>query len=348
MKQGQISISNKDKLSLVSNLSTMLTAGIPILETIDALLEDSKGNMKKILETLREGIVQGQHLYKSFSLFPLIFDKVTISVLKASEEAGTLDVTLKDLKEQIKKDIEFNDKIKGALTYPIIISIVFFLVFIIILVVVIPKISTVFLSLNVTLPLPTRIMIFLSDSIISYPIPFFLGVFLFVLGLYFFVKKEKRFILHIIFFLPLVRILVRDIDLTRFSRSMYLLLSSGITITGALELTEGVVRIPEVEAVIVNAKEMVSAGHRLSESFKQHRKIFSGITIKIIEAGERTGTLDQSMQDISENLDYQVSNTLKTLTTLLEPLMLMVIGLLVGGMMMAILGPIYGLIGQVR
>src|SRR4030042_1634113 len=98
MKKNNLSISSKEKLSLISNLCTMLTAGIPILETMDALLEDSKGNTKKILEAVREDLIQGKQLHSSFANFPLVFDRVTISVIKGSEEGGTLDITLKDLK----------------------------------------------------------------------------------------------------------------------------------------------------------------------------------------------------------------------------------------------------------
>jgi type II secretory pathway component PulF len=347
MKIEQLTISNSEKLTLISNLSTMITAGIPILEVVDSLLEDAKGNVKKILEIVREDLIQGKHLYISFSRFPLVFDKVTANIVKASEEAGTLDITLKDLKDEIKKDIEFSDKIKTALTYPVIIIFVFFAVLLLILIVVIPKIATVFLRLKVSLPLPTRILIFISNVILTYTIPVIIGFSLFILGLFFLYKKKRQWILHITFTFPIISTLIKQIDLTRFSRSMYLLLTSGITITNALELTQDIVMKPEIAKAITYSKEVVLAGKNLSEGFKENKRIFSGIIVKIIEAGERTGTLDKSMQDISEHLDYEVSNSLKTFTTILEPVMLVFVGILVGGMMLAIIAPIYGLIGQV-
>lgn len=347
MNNQKVTLSNKDKLSLISNLSTMLTAGIPILETVDSLLEDSKGSRKKILETLREDIMQGKHLYASFSNFPQCFDKVTISVLKASEEAGTLDVTLKDLKEQIRRDIEFIDKIKYAMTYPSVIFIVFFGVIILMLTIVIPRISVVFTRLKMDLPIPTKLLIFVSNIIMTYTVPVVLSLIIFIILLFFIYRRKKQWILRAIFAMPLIRNLVREIDLTRFSRSMYLLLTSGITINNALELTTDVVIKSEVATAISHTREVVLAGKKVSEGFKDNKNIFSGIMTKIIEAGEKTGTLDKSFQDISEYLDYQVSNTLKTLTTILEPVMLVVIGILVGGMMLAIIAPIYGLIGQV-
>lgn len=342
-----LSLSNNEKLGLISTMATMLTAGIPILETIDSLMEDAKGNQLKILKVVREDMMQGKPLYTSFARFPNVFNTVTINIIKSSEEAGTLDVVLKDIREQIQKDMEFMDKVKSALTYPVIIFFVFLIVMLVILIVVIPKIGTVFLQLRVNLPLPTKIMIFVSKAIISYPIPVILAVAAFIGGFIALYKFQKKAILGFLFSLPVVSSLIKQIDLTRFARSMYLLLSSGITITNALELSEDVVLRSDISKAITFAKETILSGKKLSEGFKQKKSIFPGIIIKIIEAGEKTGTLDKSMQDIADYMDYQVTNTLKTVTSLLEPLMLVIVGFLVGGMMMSIIAPIYGLISQV-
>ncbi len=343
----KLTLKGGDKLALLGNLSTMITAGIPILESIDSLLEDSKGNTKRVLETMREDLMQGQHLYSSFAKFPEIFDKVTVNVLRASEEAGTMDVTLKDLKVQIQKDMEFNDKVKSAMIYPVVILAVFAGVLLLILTVVIPKISTVFSRLNVKLPLPTKILISASNLLLDYTVPFLVVMLVsLIFGVLLF-KAQRRRILNVFYMAPVVSNLVKEIDLARFSRSMYLLLSSGITITNALDLSIQVVRRKDIEAAIKYAEDTVLGGKNLSQGFKNQKKIFSSIIIKIVEAGEKTGTLDKSMQDISEQQDYRVTNSLKNLTTLLEPVMLVVVGLLVGGVMLSIIAPIYGLIGQV-
>lgn len=348
MKNNQhISLSNNEKLALISNLSTMLSAGIPILETVDSLLEDSKGNLKKILEAVRDDLTQGKHLYFSFARFPKLFDKVAINILKASEEAGTLDVTLKDLKASIKKDIEFTDKVRAALVYPMAIVIVFIGVLLVILTFVIPRITIVFSRLKVTLPLPTKILIFISNILLAYTIPVILGTILFALTIFFLYKTKQKALLRFLSSLPLLSRLAREIDSTRFTRSLYLLLNSGIPITTALELTQDVVMKKDVSKAIQHSKEMVTSGKKLSEGFKQSKKIFPPMMIKITEAGEKSGSLDTSMQEISEHLDYQVSQTLKTVTTLIEPVMLVLVGILVGGMMLAIIAPIYGLIGQI-
>ncbi len=325
----------------------MLSAGIPILETVDSLLQDSKGNQKKLLTTLREDLGQGQHVYFTFSKFPKIFDKVTINIIKASEEAGTLDVTLKDLKENIRKDMEFTDKIRSALIYPLFIMAVFVLVLVVLLVVVIPKISTVFSQLKVEIPLPTKIMIVASNILLQHTLLVVLGAVAVIGLLVYLYKQNKRAFVRILITLPIVSHLAEEIDLTRFSRSLYLLLSAGIPITTALELTQEVVIKKDIERAIEHAKTAVYAGKKMSDGLKDSKRVIPSIMIKIIEAGERTGSLDRSMQDVSEYLDYQVSNSLKTVTALIEPILLVVVGVAVGGMMMAIIAPMYSMIGQV-
>src|SRR3990167_624549 len=207
MKSSSISLSNGEKISFIQNLSTMLTAGISILEAIDALLEDARGKHKKFLEIVREDIIQGNHLYQSFTRFPLVFDKVTVNLLKASEEAGTLETTLHDLKKNIQKEMEFSDKVKSAMIYPFLIGLVFAGVLLLMLVVVVPKISSVFLRLRMDFPLPTKI-------------------------------------------------LIKEIDLTRFSRSFSLLLHSGVPIVTALDLTKDVVISKDTHKVISLSEEM--------------------------------------------------------------------------------------------
>ena len=317
MKTQNVSISNSDKIAFISNLSTMLEAGIPILESIDSLLEGSKGGLKKILETLREDVTQGKRIHFSFAKFPNVFNKVTVNIIKASEESGTLDETLKDLKDIIAKENEFSDKIKSALIYPSVIVIVFIGVLIVILTFVIPKISLVFTRLRVELPLPTKILIFLSDLLLKQTIPVVVGIILVSIGMLFLFKRNKRFFVSVFISLPVVSGLAKEIDLTRFSRSLYLLLNAGIPITGALELAQDVVVKKEIEKAIINSRDAVQSGKKLSEGLKVQKKSIPSIMIKLIEAGEKSGSLEKSMQDISVYFDYQVSKMLATATMLL-------------------------------
>lgn len=347
MTKNTITLGNGEKISFLQNLSTMLAAGISILEAVDALLEDAKGRNKKFLEIVREDIIQGNHLNYSFAKFPNIFDPITVNLIKASEEAGTLEITLKDLRLSIQKENEFSDKVKQAMIYPVLIGFVFVGVLLLMLVVVIPKIAEVFTRLNVVLPLPTKILITTSAFFLknTWLVIIGGGTAIFLLGYLY--KKNKSAITRPLFSLPYISTMVREIDLTRFTRSMALLLHAGVPILSCLELTKDVVINHDMAKIISKSADMVSGGKKLSDGFKEAKGTIPSIMIKLMEVGEKSGALEKSMQEISEYLDYQVSNSLKTFTALLEPLMLLIVGVMVGGMMMAIIAPIYSLIGQV-
>lgn len=347
MKYKNLTLSSTKLLNLISNLSTMLSAGIPILSAIHSLSEDARGNMQKVLVEINADILKGKHLYESLAKFPLIFDIVTVNMIRAAEESGTLDITLKDLKEQIKRNIAFNRKITSALIYPILVAIVFVAVLLLILIVVMPKISTVFTQLKVELPLPTKILFFSSNLLLHQTVFVLGGIALLIAGALIVYKLQKKRILKFLYSLPVISQLVRDIDLMHFTRGLYLLLNSGASITFALELTERIVVKPEIAKAIAHAKQGILTGKTLSHSFRLHGKIIPGTMIELTQAGEKTGTLDKSMLDISEYFDYKVADSLDVLTALLEPIMLVVVAFLVGSMMVAIIGPIYGLIGQI-
>jgi len=347
MNTSSISLKTSEKIELVSNMSTMLTASIPILDAVNSILEDAKGGQKKILETIKEDLVQGKQLYVSFAKFPRCFDKVTVNLIKAAEEAGTLEVTLKDLRDHIQNDAEFSDKIKFALIYPALILCLFFGMLLIILIYVIPRITQVFIRLKVTLPLPTKILLFLSDLLLKHTLYLGLGIIIFSFIFYYLFKKAKRQMMEVFYHLPVASTLIRQIDLARFSRSLYLLLSSGLPITNALELAKDVVLRSQTAAIIAKSREMVLSGKKLSEGFKLGHKVIPSLMVKLVEAGEKSGQLEQSMHDISNTLDYQVSNTLKAFTALMEPVMLILVSICVGGMMISIIAPMYSIIGQV-
>jgi type IV pilus assembly protein PilC len=142
--------------------------------------------------------------------------------------------------------------------------------------------------------------------------------------------------------------LMREIDLTRFSRSLALLINSGVPITTSLELTQDVVMSKDIGKIILDSKNLVLSGGKLSEGFRKNKRAIPGVMVKIIEAGEKSGTLDKAMQDISDYMDYNVTNNLKTATALLEPAILVLVGVFIGGIMLSIIAPIYNLIGQIQ
>src|SRR5687767_1692236 len=172
----------RDRLNLITNLATMLSAGIPILEAVETLLNESKGASRDVLIIIRKGLEQGKPISESMRAVPRAFDPVTVNIVHASEEAGTLDQALTDLQVTIKKDIDFSDRIKAALIYPVFVIGIFLAVLVLILTFVIPRVSKVFESLRVPLPPTTQAMIALSDFVLGYYIFILIFTGLLVLG----------------------------------------------------------------------------------------------------------------------------------------------------------------------
>jgi type II secretory pathway component PulF len=348
MKLENLTISSGDKLTFIGNVTTMLTAGIPLLETIDTLKNESRGNLKKMLEYTSETLVEGGTLSQAFAHFPKIFSRININILKSSEQSGNLEATLRDLRQNIRRDMEFTDKVKAALLYPAILLTVFFGMFLVILLFVIPRIATIFSNLRVVLPLPTKIMIAMSHALTTYTVPILITLAILIGVIIYFYRAKKRSFLIFFSRLPVLSKLVREIDLTRFTRGLALLLSSNVPISVALDLCRDVVINQRINSAISRSKDIIMSGGKLSEGLKDNRNDIPSVMVKIIESGEKTGTLDKSMQDISEYLDYNVVNDLKTVTTLLEPVILVLVGIFLGAMMLAIIAPIYNLIGQIN
>ena len=340
-------LSTQDKLYLISNLATLLSSGIPILEAIDSLIPETSGNSRKILKTLRQDMNQGQTISQSFSRYPKAFDPITVNLIKAAEEAGTLETILKDLVKTIKKDIDFINKVKSALTYPILVVIILFLVLVINLFFVIPRIAQVFSRLHVPTPLPTKILIATSKLVVDNTLLSIAALIAFLLLILIIVKTQKAIFLGILGIIPPVNKLLTEIDLTRFTRSLALLLKSGIPITDSLKLTQNVVNKRKIEKIIAHASQEVAAGRKLSDGLKDN-KIIPNFMIRVTQAGEISGTLEQSMQELSEQFDDRVTQRVKNLTTLLEPLLLLIVGILVGAIMLAIIAPIYNLISNIK
>jgi type II secretory pathway component PulF len=213
---------------------------------------------------------------------------------------------------------------------------------------VMPRISTVFNRLKADLPLPTKLMIYASDFLINYWYMVILALVFLIALIAIIMRYKKQGVLSFFYSFPIISDLVRQVDGARFSRNMYLLLNSGLPIVTALELSQEVMNKKEMRELVENSRQMVIGGKRFSEGLHSKKKLMSGMTIKLIEVGERSGTLNQSMKDIAETLDYEVTKNLQKATAMLEPIMLIFVGLVVGGMMMSIIGPIYGLISGVQ
>ena len=231
--------------------------------------------------------------------------------------------------------------------YPLLIMIVFIGVLLMMLVVVIPKMTAVFERMNVELPLPTKVLIWMSNLLLHQTLTVIVVTLVTAATFIFLYRQKREVITGALFSLPLLSKLITQVDITRFARSLHLLLASGLPITFALELAQDVVQKKELSQAIAAARQSTIEGHQFSAGLKIKKQIFPSTVLKLMDVGEKTGKLEKSMQDISEFMSYEVEKSLKNTTALLEPLMLIIVGVAVGGMMLAIIAPIYGMISSV-
>ena len=341
-----------DKLLFTKYLSEMLKSGIPVDEAISTAKDQSKNKyFQKILASIEESVRNGQSLSKSLAKFPDAFGPLYTSLVKVGEESGNLEENLGYLSTQIKKTYEFRKKVQGAMLYPGIILATTLIAGGGLAVFVLPQLVDLFKSLNSNLPLSTRILLYIAQLMKDYGILIFAGVIglvilvPIVLQTSFVKPKWHRLLLA----LPGLGPLIQNIQLTNLTRNLGLMLKSGITLVPALkteyEATENMVYKDYLKRLITAAE----TGKALSEEMRMHRFTFLPVILtKMVGIGEKTGKLDETLLYLGDFFEEEVDETTKNLSTIIEPVLLLVIGLGVGFIALAIISPIYELTGSIK
>lgn len=340
-------ISTKEKIYLLKSLGLMIKSGVSLSESISSLKKDSSSRISKILNHLEASINQGNSISKSFEKFTNIFDKVTINIINSAEKSGTLDKTLIDISNDIQEESDFKNKVKSTLVYPTFVLLLSFVIFSIVIFYVIPKISSVFTRLNVTLPFTTNLLIDISEFLNMYYLPLSIFLTILILLLTFTYKFNKIFLLSLFYKLPVVSKLAIKLDLINITKNLNKLLKSGIPIDEALNLTLGVTNTAYSKKVLNKCIKDLEQGSTIYNSIKDDRYLFTGIYRKIIESGENSATLEESFLDIYELSKDDLESKLSDFINLLEPLLIVFLGLFVGLIIISIIGPIYQLISAV-
>jgi len=296
-------------------------------------------------------IRKGKNLSSVLSKYENDFDPVFLAMVKAGEESGTMDKSFDHLSKQLLMAHELIQKVKGAMMYPIIIVAAMGANFIVMLVFVLPKMAEVFTQLNVKLPTATRIMLnfgnFVGDNQI-----FVLGVILMTvisITLMFTIKKSRQLISNTFMSAPIVKNIVKQIDVARFARTLSTLLKSGVPIIVALDVSSEMIRQPALQKFSKKFSKGVSEGESLSEVLSSGKvSPFPSTVVQTIKAGEKSGSLEIVLEELADFYEREIDYTLKRLTSLLEPLLLLVIGIAVGGMVVIMITPIYNLVGGIE
>lgn len=344
-------LSQNEKLALVEGLSIMLSAGIPILEALESIEEDaSQRQAKEVIRGLSKQLSSGKSLSSAMSTYPATFDSVLISIVRSGEESGKLDQVLADLAENLKSSIETANNIKSALFYPALVIVVLIAVSFYMFIFALPKIAQVFLDLGVHLPAYSSFILRSSLFIHDYSL-FVVGIFLLIVLAFVYLfrnAKTRVFLFSFLAKLPPIGSLVKYMDLSRFTNTSSLLLSAGVPIIDALEIAGSVVFSPKLKRDIGFLKDSLVSGANLSDSMKERPTSFPSLLRRVVGVGEETGNLDKSLSDISKHYQKKFTDIVKNLTVLLEPTLLVIIGVVVGAVLLSIVMPIYQLIGQIN
>lgn len=344
-------VSALDRMFLTRHLAAILKSGINLREALEVLEEDTqKTILKKILNDAKKNLEKGQPLSTTFSAYQKHFSPVFVGLIKAGEASGTLEDALEGLGEQLQRDYELKKKVQSAMIYPAILMTASALIIILLLTFVMPRLTKALLQTKVKLPAITRFLLGLSGVFSANPmitLVIFAGLII-SLVLIFRHPKGRQFFLAILEKLPISRDLIKKLALSRFTRTFRNLLKSGMPALESLNITAKTVGNLSFENAILSAAEDVRKGSPLSQAIKKRSYLFPPLVTSIIGVGERTGTLERSLKTISDYYEEEVDRLLKNLVSLLEPLMLIVMGIIIAGIALSILLPIYQLVSSFR
>jgi general secretion pathway protein F len=331
----------QDLALMTRQLATLVKAKIQIVEAL-AALQDQVDNehLKVVLSEVKSDVNEGSSLAKSMSKHPKVFNNVYINMVEAGEASGTLEIVLLRLADFTEAQMKLKNKIQSAMTYPILMALIGFGMMNVIFIFVIPKIAKVFTAMKKDLPLPTQISIGISHFMQHYWWALILGIIFSVWAFFKYInsKSGRRNWDGLVLKLPIFGVLVKMINVSRFCSTLATLLASGVPILTAMNIVKNLVPNVWMNQAIEKAKENISEGGSIATALKDSGHYPSMVT-HMITLGERSGELESMLKIVSENYEEQVDSKISGLTSLLEPLMMVGMGLAVGFIVMAVVVP---------
>jgi type IV pilus assembly protein PilC len=339
-------VPTKNLAIFTRQFSVMIDAGLPLVQCLDILgkQEPDKHFAKLILRT-REEVEGGAALADAMRKFPKAFDTLFTNMVAAGEAGGILDTVLKRLATYIEKNVKLKAQVKSAMIYPIAVMVIAALVVAVILWKVIPTFAALFAGLGAQLPLPTRVVIWLSNSFVTL-MPFVIGGCVgasFALRQYYATYRGRRVIDALLLRLPVVGMILRKVAVARFCRTLSTLLSSGVPILDGLEITAKTAGNAIIEDAVMKTRASIERGETVSGPLGE-TKVFPPMVTQMINVGETTGALDMMLSKIADFYEEEVDTAVAGLLTLLEPVMIAFLGVVVGGIVISMYLPIFDLI----
>ena len=339
-------VSLTQKIFFVQQLGVMIKAGISLSITLRTLSQQTESkSFSIILNDLQQEIEKGNLLSKGLEKYQKIFGELFINMVKAGEASGKLEDVLKQLFVQMKKDHEIIAKVKSAMIYPSIVVGMMFAIGIFVLVYVIPTMSGIFTEMDIELPIATRILIGSSEFILQYGIYILIGLIVsgVTLGRIISVPKGKIRFHQMLLKMPILGRIIKKVNLARFCRSLSSLLKTDIPIVQSFEITSKILGNVVYKNALLEGGEKIKKGVSIKESLGQHTKLFPPVIIQMISVGEETGALDDILEESAIFYEEDVTQTMNNLPSILEPVLMVLLGLAVAGMAVAVIMPMYSL-----
>lgn len=341
-------VTAKDIVNFTRQLATMINAGLPITESLLILRNQSTGRMQAVLSEILTDVEGGQALSSSLMKYPDVFNKTYVSLIKSGEMGGVLDQVLAKLSESVEKQQDFQSRVKGAMVYPSIIVVGMVAVAFIMMIFVVPKLTSLYDQFDAELPVSTKFLIGLSDIMSKF---WYLliagGIFVFYLFKgYIKTKTGRRKFDEFRFRIPLVGELQRQVILTDLTRTISLMVGSRVSILESLYISADVAGNIIISEALVDAAKMVEKGFPVAFSFAKHPEAFPPILSQMISVGEETGKMDEVLDKISRVFENESDQKLKAITSAIEPIILIFLGVGVAFLVISVIMPIYNLTNQ--
>jgi len=343
-------ITTKDRVVFTRQLATLIGAGLPLAQSLHTVLEQTQNKQfQSIIQDVTSSVEGGKSLSESFKVYPKIFDNVFISLIEAGELSGTLDAALQRVANQQEKDAATVSKIRGALTYPLIVLVVILLVLGFMLFTVVPQVERLYSDLKKELPPLTQLMVSTADFVTNY---WWIVVIALGAGVFFFVQYLKtergiQFMDNFKIKVPIFGKMFRKLYMARFARTGQTLLSTGVSMLDMLQITGTAVNNTVIQASIVRATDKVKGGKALSAALEPEENITS-LVPQMIKIGEQSGKIDEMMGKAAQVYEDELDEEIRTISTAIEPVLMVVLAVVAGGMVGAILLPIYSLVNGIN
>ncbi len=345
----QPKVTGKDVVIFTRQLSTMIDAGLPLVQCLQILAkQQSNSTFRKVLQEIQEDVETGTTLADSMRKHPKIFDNLYSNMIEAGELGGILDTILARLAIFKEKSMALKKKIKGAMTYPIICLSISILILVVILVFVIPVFVEMFASMDSTLPVPTLIVVNMSNFVKSN----FIYIALVCAFIFFIFKKiyntEKGRLKLDAFFLraPIAGPLIRKVSVAKFTRTLSTMLQSGVPILDALQVVAKTSGNKVIERAVFRVGDSIAEGRPIAEPLEE-TGVFPNMVVQMINVGESVGALDTMLEKIADFYDEEVDQAVENLTAMIEPLMMVFLGGMIGGLVVAMYLPIFQMAGNI-